>query len=579
MSSHTRTLELPALDHVLDREEPPHAHTDAHEPEPTTAAIPVAGGTEAFVMDEPEPGLRSTASLTLSPRRAKIALTVLAAGAFATGANEASIVALSPAIASGLGVSVAQVGILATAFALTVVVAAVPLTLLSSRFSPRATLTATLAVWTVGVGIAASAGSFGQLAGGRVVSAAAHALFWALVAPTAANLFAPHLRAMTVTRIMVGGAAAGVIGTPLITVAGEQIGWQAPYWGFTAIGVLLAVALALTLPSPPRGEDLEDEDAPVQHTRGDVPSLPHFIRVLTATFTAQVAMTATWTYIASFYADVAGMPTPSIPVLFALGGIVGVAATLAIGPFLARRAVQSVGLGILGIAGAWVLLATGTSWGAVAGQIFQAAGWAVLVAALLNWAMRHTPWRTDVGASTYMMTANSGAAVGPLLGGAALATLGLAFLPLVSLALTIVAGIIVGTVDPKVRRRLAVSRQVRVALQRREDLRSRREEWRRRTRPDGPRPIAAAWSVGQAAARHAGTGARSLTRGAVAASRSTARGVETGARSVGRGAKAVSRGTSDGMARATRYAADTARAAADMHVAQLQALDPYREDG
>ncbi|WP_062202904.1 MFS transporter [Demequina salsinemoris] len=569
MSSHTRTLELPALDELLARApEQRGARPESIEPEPTTAAIPVVGGAEAVVIDEPERAVRSLAALTLSPRRAHAALLVLAAGAFATGANEASIIALSPSIATGLGVPVAQVGLLATAFALTVVVAAVPLTLLTARLSPRTTLTATLALWTTGVTIAATAGSFAQLAGGRIVSAAAHALFWALVAPTAANLFAPHLRAMTVTRIMVGGAAAGVVGTPLVTIAGEHLGWQAPYWGFAALGVVLVVALALTLPRPVRDDSVDpDDDLPPapEHTRGDVPSMRNFARVLAVTFTAQVAMSATWTYIASYVTDVAGMPKATLPVLFALGGVLGVASTLAIGPHLARRAVHSVGLGVVGIGIAWVLLATGTAWGAVGGQIFQAAGWAALVAALLNWAMRHTPWRTDLGASTFMMTSNSGAAVGPIIGGAVLGAFGLAALPLVSLALTGVAAVLVATVDPRLRHRLGVSRSVRTALERRQALRDRRDEWARRTERTAPRSIAAAWSVGQQAARHADAALAASVPGTSASAPSMTKD-DADAPAVT--ARAESSAPSEVLDEGAAY----------LHIASLQALDPYREE-
>lgn len=522
MSPTTRTLELPVLEELLDEHAPVEpAHADPHEGEPTTATIPILGSAEAIVIEETDPAERSLTELTLSSRRAKTALWVLAATTFATGVNEAAIVALSPAIASGLSVPVTQVGLLVTAFALTVVIATVPLTLLTGRFAARTTLTATLAVWTVGVTIAATADSFAQLAAGRVVSAAAHALFWGIVAPTAASLFAPHLRGMTVTRIMVGGAAVGVIGTPLITVAGNQIGWQAPFWAFAGLGVILTIALALALPGPPPtivdAEPDEDEPEPpfpetvAPHSRGDLPSLPLFIRVLAVGFAAQIGMSATWTYIVTYYVDVSGVGTSSVPVLFALGGIVGVACTLAIGPVLARRPVHTVGLGLVGVTLSWILFATGERWGAILGQVVVSAGWAVLVAALLNWAMRHTPWRTDVGASIYMVTVNSGAALGPLLGAFVVSQWGARILPFVSLGLTLVAVVVVGTVDPKVLGRLAVPRSVRLALERREELRVRRDEWRRRAAQPARRPIGAAWFAGQNAARHAGKQARTLT--------------------------------------------------------------------
>ncbi|WP_143338307.1 MFS transporter [Demequina sp. NBRC 110054] len=514
MSATTRTLEMAALDELLHSDEPAHpAATEAYDPEPTTVAIPVTGVIDAVVVDEPEPGARSLAALTLSPRRAKTALMVLAGAAFAAGVNEGAIVALTPAIADDLGIAVAQVGLLATAFALTVVVAAVPLTMLAGRLSKRTTLTATFAVWTTGVVIAATAHSFAQLAAGRMVTAAAHGLFWGVVAPTAASLFAPHLRAMTVTRVMVGASVAGVIGTPLVTVVGETVGWHEPFWALAVLGLALVVALPLVLPGPVKDEHEDDDEGvdppPVHHTIGDVPSLKHFLRVLVVTFGMQIGMAITWTYIVAYYTGAAGLPPGAVPLLFSLGGMVGVAATLLISPFLARHAVQTVGLGILGVVLAYVLYALAQPWSAVLGQVSVSAGWAVLVAGLLNWAMRHTPWRTDIGSSLYMVTANVGAAVGPLIGAVIVSTFGIRWLPIVSLAFSGAALVALATVDAQVVARLAVPRQVRMALERQQELRDKRREWRRRTEAPTHRPVAAQWAVGQHAAEQPGAERRS----------------------------------------------------------------------
>lgn len=165
MSPTTQTLELPipALtpsQEALEVETGHDALAEAfglesigehgYDTEPTTMSIPMAGGVGTLVVDESVNVERSLESLLISPRRAKLALASLAVVAFAMGANEASVVALSPQIASSLGVPVATIGLLATAFALTVVVATLPLTMLTSRLSKRLTLTSTLAVWTTG---------------------------------------------------------------------------------------------------------------------------------------------------------------------------------------------------------------------------------------------------------------------------------------------------------------------------------------------------------------------------------------------------------------------------------------------
>lgn len=467
----------------------------------TTASMPIVAGASSVVIDEADAGARSIEALSLSPRRATLALATLAAAAFAFGANEASVVALSQTIASGLAVPVASIGLVVTVFALTAVAVSTPLTLLTSRASKRITLGITLGVWTTGVVITALSQSLVQLAGGRIISAAAHALFWALVAPTATSLFAPHLRARTVTRIMVGSAAAGVVGTPLVTLTGTTFGWHVPYWGLAVFGVLLTIAVVLLLPH----ESRKSGNARTQHTRGDVPSRRMFAKVLGVAFSATVGMSVSWTYIVPFFTDQVGISTNSIPALFALGGVVAVAATLAITPLLARSVVHAVRAGLGLLAAAWGLLALANTWSAIAAQVLQAAGWAVLLAALLNWAMRHTPWRTDLGASMYSVAINIGAAVGPLLGAAIVAAWGTRALPLASFAMTAVALAITTTIDTYTLKRLQVPRRIRVAVQARFDLRVKREAWAQRTGPQAlsPRGRAVAFTRGAAKARHA----------------------------------------------------------------------------
>jgi len=492
------TIELPltAEDVAFN---PPPVEYFAAEDEPTTASMPIIGSASAIVVDEPGTGTRSIESLRLSPLRAKIALATLATAAFATATNEASIVALSTSIARGLSVPVASIGLVATAFALTVVAAATPLTLLTAKTSRRITLPVTLGVWTVGVALAATSESLVHLTGGRIVSAAAHALFWALVAPTATSMFAPHLRARTVTRVMVGAAAAGVVGTPLVTLTGTSIGWQAPYWGLVVLGVLLTVALALVLPNQTKRVG----GRPQTHTRGDIPSRSMFTKVLVVTFLATVGMSVSWTYIVPLYTREGGLSVTSLPALFALGGIMAVAATLAVTPLLARNVVYTVRAALGALAIAWGLLAIATPWSAITAQVFQAAGWAALVAALLNWAMRHTPWRTDVGASTYTVAMNSGAALGPVLGAAIVAAWSTRFLPLASLTLTVAALAVTATIDSRMLRRLRVPRRLRLSVQSRFALLERRQAWSRRTRSltRRPRGRAVAFSRGSAQAR------------------------------------------------------------------------------
>lgn len=480
-SDATRTMDIIARDDAAPETPDYTDHGTYAEPHATTMSIPIVGASSAVVLDEPEPGQWSEASLVISPRRAKWGLFTLAAGAFAMGVNEATIVALSTDISSGLGVPVAQVGLLATAFSLTVVLTAIPLTFLTKRWSRRLSLTAAMAVWSVGLVIAATSSSMGQLAAGRVTSGLAHALFWALVAPTAASLFAPHLRPKTVTGVMLGAAAAGVVGTPLVTASGTALGWQVPFAALAILGFSLAIALGLVLPST------TVQGGATAHTVGDLPSRQDFFRVLAVTFLVSMGMAATWTYIVPFFTEVAGLRDQILPLMFAFGGLLAVAATMAVGKFLIRHAVRTVAVGATMVAVAWLILWIGQPWPAIVAQGLQAAGWAVLVAALLNWAMRHTPFRTELGGGMYTTTANAGAATGPIVGAVIVSGWGTQALPLVSFVIFSLAILVTVTVDRRTRALLNVPRHVREAQARLVSLQRRRSAWEQREKELGIR--------------------------------------------------------------------------------------------
>ena len=143
-----------------------------------------------------------------------------------------------------------------------------------------------------------------------------------------------------------------------------------------------------------------------------------------------------------------------------------------------------------------------------------AAGWAALLAALINWAMRHTPWRTDVGASTYTMAMYSGGAVGPLFGAAIVAAWNTRALPFASLGLTLIAVMVTMTIDTRMLRRLRVPRRLRLAVQSRFALIERRQAWAQRTRMLAQKPRGRAVAFTRGAAR-----ARRVLRGSVNAGR------------------------------------------------------------
>lgn len=411
-------------------------------------AAPAPGTSASAVIPTTQPTVTPWTAPT-SPKRAVAALVMLALSAFVIVTNEIAPQGLIRLMAADLGRSESALGLATTVFAVTIMLTTLPLTLLTTRLPRRPVIVATVLWWSAGTLVVATAGSFGQLLVGRVLSGMGHALFWAVAAPAVASLFAPHVRGRSVTRLMLGASGAGVIGLPLSTWLGQATHWRMPFVIVGLGGVVLAGALAVVMPT------LRPSERPT--TRGDVPSLRHFVRVLVVVLLTTSSMAVTWTYITPFFVEVSGFAESTVPVLLALGGAVGVIAMWLTGRFLDRWPVKSIVVGLTGLLLAWILLALLGSFkvAAIAAVVTQGTAWSLLVAAMLNWALRHTPWSSDIGAGAQASSFNAGMAAGSVLGAGMLAWWGAQALPFASAGLVIVAGAIVLVGAPAATRALA----------------------------------------------------------------------------------------------------------------------------
>lgn len=378
-------------------------------------------------------------------RRAWGAVTALAATAFLFVTNEIGPLGLITVMADGMGRSESAIGLVSTAFAAIVMVASVPLAMITTRLPRRSLLVATIAVFALGAFVQAATNSYAVLLTGRVVTAMAHAMFWAVVTPAAAGLFPVAVRGKSVSRLLVGPAFAGLLGLPAATWLAQRTEWQAPFLVLAVAGVVMAVVVAIVMPS----YKTEEGSAP----RGEIPLKGRFVRILAATLLTTAGLAITWTYITPYFVRVAGFSDEAVPVLLAIGGGVGLIAMWFSGTFIDRWPVRTVVSALLGMATLWAGLAAfgSAQWAVYVALVVQAVAWNFFVASMVVWAMRHSPWASDIGVATYAGMFNAGNAVGSLIGAWVLANLGPAWLPLVSFAAAVGAVTLVMTVPRRKR--------------------------------------------------------------------------------------------------------------------------------
>lgn len=372
------------------------------------------------------------------PRRAVLALVVLAAGAFCFVTTETLPSGMLTLISESLGRPVSTTGQLVTAYAVVVVVFSLPLTKVTTRIPRRGLLTVTLGVFAVATLLAAAAPSFEVLVAARVLSGLAHALFWSVAAAAATGLFPPEVRGRMVARLSIGSSLGPVLGVPVGTWLGQQTDWRVSFAALGAVSVVLAVGVLALLPSYPP----EQGGA----ARGTSPSVPRFAVLLVTTCAAVAGGLGILTYIAPYVIDHAGFPEERLSLVLAVSGGAGVIATAVVGRFLDRAPVRCLVLALLGLTVAQLgLWTSGTVAPLVVACIALTGGsFGALAATLMHRGLQLAPGNTDIAMAAVSTAFNIGIAAGAFFGGRVVAASGVQHVPLMAAGLVVLALALVG---------------------------------------------------------------------------------------------------------------------------------------
>ena len=248
--------------------------------------------------------------------RAVGALVALSVSAFIFVTTETLPIGLLLLISADLNVSPSAVGLLVTGYGLVVVVASIPLTHLTKNVPRRLLLPTVLGVFVAFSVVSVATSNYWVLLAARMVIALSQALFWSVVVSTAAGLFSPRVRGRVLAVVFAGSSLAAVVGLPVGTWLGEQMGWRAAFLVLSGCGVLTLVAIAALLPSGRPGQ--------THAVTGTTPDRRRYW-LLIATTTLGVTGTFTaFTYVTPFLTEVAAFSAAAIGPLLLLRGVAGV---------------------------------------------------------------------------------------------------------------------------------------------------------------------------------------------------------------------------------------------------------------
>jgi DHA1 family inner membrane transport protein len=271
-----------------------------------------------------------------------LALLALAVGAFGIGTTEFVMMGLLPDVANDLNISIPSAGHLVSAYALGVVIGAPLLAAVTARMSRRTVLIGLMGLFVAGNALSALAPDNGWLLAARFLSGLPHGAFFGVGAVVATNMVAPERKARSVSLMFLGLTVANVVGVPVATLMGQQLGWRATFLGVSAIGLAAIAALAFLIPH-------DHEHATAKGLRGELAALrsvPVWLSLGT-TVAGFGALFAAYSYITPMLTDAAGYADASVTLLLALFGVGATAGNL-LGGRLADHSLRGTLFGGLG---------------------------------------------------------------------------------------------------------------------------------------------------------------------------------------------------------------------------------------
>ena len=196
-----------------------------------------------------------------------------------------------------MGLDLADMGLLLSAFLWAYAFAQLPAGALADRLGPRLTLTLGLACWSLGQMLGGIVSSFSQFIGARFVLGVGEAPHFPTCARVSRDWFNIRQRG-TATGIWNCASSLGTfVALPLLTVLMVSLGWRAMFVAMGAAGLVLAALIFLVFRNP-REVDLSDEERAFLR-EGDAPGAA--ARVTWADWRRLFAYRTTWGMIVGYF--------------------------------------------------------------------------------------------------------------------------------------------------------------------------------------------------------------------------------------------------------------------------------------
>ncbi|MBP1035552.1 MFS transporter [Serratia fonticola] len=375
-----------------------------------------------------------------------LALLALTISAYAIGTTEFVIVGLIPTIAEQLNVTVPSAGLLVTLYAIGVAIGAPVLTALTGRVPRKMLLVGLMVLFTLGNLLAWQSPSYESLVVARLLTGLAHGVFFSVGSTIATSLVAKEKAAMAIA-IMFGGLTVALVTcVPLGTFIGQHFGWRETFLAVSLIGMVAIIASLILIPN-----NIKNQASASIRDQLQVLTHPRLLLIYAVTALGYGGVFTTFTFLAPMMQELAGFSAPAVSwILLAYG--IAVAIGNIWGGKLADRHGAVRALSFIFAALAALLLvfqftashSTAALLTVVVMGVFAFGNVPGLQVYVVQKAEQYTPNAVDVASGLNIAAFNVGIALGSVIGGQTVASLGLAQTPWIGALIVVGAFLLIG---------------------------------------------------------------------------------------------------------------------------------------
>lgn len=183
-----------------------------------------------------------------APYGSLCAILALSMGGLFLGSGEFASMSLLPDMADSTQVSIPVAGSYISAYALGVVIGSPVIAAFGARWSRKTLLLVLMLIFFIGYMGSAMAWNHGSLLAARFISGLPHGAYYGVAALVAASMVQPQRQTQAIGYVMMGLAAANVVGVPVMTWIGQHSGWRFAFALIALGGILTASMLYLFIP-------------------------------------------------------------------------------------------------------------------------------------------------------------------------------------------------------------------------------------------------------------------------------------------------------------------------------------------